>query len=69
MRLAVKSTVTLIAVYLLTLIGLVVWTEYELRSVATSLMEDTARLVGSEIAAAMSEAALDAPHEFSFHRT
>ena len=59
MRLAVKSTVTLIAVYLLTLVGLVVWTEYELRSVATSLMEDTARLVGSEIAAAMSETALD----------
>jgi signal transduction histidine kinase len=59
MRLAVKSTVTLIAVYLLALVGLLVWTEYELRSVATSLMEDTARLVGSEIAAAMSEPALD----------
>ena len=59
MRLAVKSTVALIALYLLTLAGLVVWMEYELRSAATSLMEDTARLVGSEIAAAMSEPALD----------
>ncbi len=59
MRLAVKSTVTLIALYLLTLGGLVVWMEYELRSAATSLMEDTARLVGGEIAAAMSESALD----------
>jgi signal transduction histidine kinase len=59
MRLAVESTVTLIALYLLTLVGLVVWTQYELRSMATSLMEDTARLVGSEIAAAISESALD----------
>lgn len=59
MRLAVKSTVTLIALYLLTLAALLVWMEYELRSTAASLMEDTARLVGNEIAAAMSEPALD----------
>src|SRR5512143_2803973 len=59
MRLAVKSTVTLIALYLLALVGLVVWMEYEVRSVAGSLMGATARLVGNEIAAAMSESALD----------
>jgi signal transduction histidine kinase len=59
MRLAVKSTVTLIALYLLALLGLVAWMEYEVRSVATSLMGATARLMGSEIAAAMSESALD----------
>jgi signal transduction histidine kinase len=59
MRLAVKSTVTLITLYLLALVGLVGWMEYELRSVATSIMGDTARLIGSEIAAAMSESALD----------
>jgi len=58
MRLALKSTVALIALYLLILLGLGLWMEYELRSVASSLMEDTARLVGSEIAAAMSESAL-----------
>ncbi len=58
MRLAVKSTVTLIALYLLILGGLAIWMERELRSVAGSLMEDTARLVGGEIAAAMSESAL-----------
>jgi len=59
MRLAVKSTVTLIALYLLALVGLVAWMEYEVRSVAGSLMGATARLVGNEIAAAMSESALD----------
>lgn len=58
MRFAVKSTVTLIVLYLVGLGGLVVWMEYELRSVAGSLMEETARLVSSEIAATMSEAAL-----------
>jgi signal transduction histidine kinase len=58
MRLAVKSTVTLIGLYLLILAGVGLWMEHELRSVAGSLMEDTARLVGSEIAAAMSESAL-----------
>ena len=59
MRLAVKSTVTLIALYLLALVGLVAWMEYELRSVAGSVMGATARLIGNEIAAALSESALD----------
>jgi signal transduction histidine kinase len=58
MRLAVKSTVTLIGLYLLTLVGLGVWMEHEVRTVASSLMEDTARLVGGEIAASMSASAL-----------
>ena len=58
MRLAVKSTVTLTALYLLILGGLGLWMEYELRSVVGSVMEDTARLVGNEIAAALSESAL-----------
>jgi signal transduction histidine kinase len=57
MRFAVKSTVTLIALYVLILGGLVLWADHEQRSVAGSLMEDTARLVGNEIAAAMSESA------------
>ncbi len=58
MRLAVKSTFTLIGLYLLILAGVGLWMERELSSVAGSLMEDTARLVGGEIAAAMSESAL-----------
>jgi signal transduction histidine kinase len=58
MRLAVKSTVTLVALYMLILCGLGFWMEHELRSVTGSLMEDTARLLGSEIAAAMSESAI-----------
>lgn len=59
MRLAVKSTVTLIALYLLIVIGLGFWMEHQLRSAANSLMADTAQLVGTEIAAAMSESALE----------
>src|SRR5512140_2998032 len=57
MQFAVKSTVTLVVLYLLSLGALAVWMDYGLRSVSGSLMEETARLVGSEIATAMSEAA------------
>ncbi|MFN8627918.1 MAG: ATP-binding protein [Candidatus Binatia bacterium] len=59
MRLAVKSTATLIVLYLLVLVGLALWLDYQLRSTANSLMEGTARLVGTEVAAAMSESALE----------
>ncbi len=57
MRLATKSTVILIAAYFLMLAALALWMEYQLRAVASALMEGTARLVGSEIAVAMSESA------------
>jgi len=50
MRLAVKSTAALIVLYLLVLVCLVLWMEYQLRSTANSLMEGTARLVGTEVA-------------------
>jgi signal transduction histidine kinase len=59
MRFAVKSTLTLFALYLLILAGLAWWTERGLRAVVSSLMENTARLVGGEIAGAMSGSALD----------
>ncbi len=59
MRVALKGTLAAIVVYLLILGGLAGWMEYELRSVASSLMEGTARLLGSEIATAMSGTALD----------
>ncbi|HUI25143.1 MAG TPA: ATP-binding protein [Candidatus Kryptonia bacterium] len=58
MPLAIKGTFTAVAVYLLVLIGLAVWTEFEARSVAASFMEEVANLIGSEIAAGMSDPAL-----------
>src|SRR5512136_1032869 len=58
MRFVVRSTFTAVGVYVLVLGCLALWSEFEVRSVATSLMEDTANLVGSEIAGAMSESAL-----------
>jgi signal transduction histidine kinase len=59
MRLAVKSTAALVVLYLLILVCLALWMEHQLRSTANSLMEGTARLVGTEVAAAVSESALD----------
>jgi len=59
MRVALKSTLTVVSLYLVILAGLAGWMEYELRSVATSLMEGMARLLGGEIATAMSGSALD----------
>lgn len=59
MRLAVRSTLTLFGLYLLVVLGLGVWMERRLRSAADSLMADTAELVGTEIAAALSETALE----------
>jgi signal transduction histidine kinase len=59
MRFALKSTLALIALYLVALGGLGLWMERELGSVTGSLMEETAQLVGSEVAAAMSGSALD----------
>jgi signal transduction histidine kinase len=59
MRFATKSTLTLLVVYLGLLGGLALWLDYQLRTMADTLMEGTARLVGREIATAMSESALD----------
>jgi len=59
MRFALKSTLPLIGLYLVAMAGLALWMDREMRSVTRSLMEETARLVGSEIAAAMSGSALD----------
>jgi len=59
MRLALKSTLILLSVYFVLLGGLALWLEYQLRSMAETLMEGTARIVGGEIAAAMSGSALE----------
>jgi signal transduction histidine kinase len=59
MRFAVKSTLALLISYLLFLGGIAWWVDGELRDLASSLMADTARLVGNEIGAAMSGSARD----------
>ena len=59
MRLALKSTLILLSVYFVLLGGLALWLEFQLRAMAETLMEGTARIVGGEIAAAMSGSALD----------
>ena len=58
MRLATKSTLFALILFLGLLAGFALWTEYQLRSVARGLMENTARLLGSEIAAVISESAM-----------
>ena len=58
MRLVVKSTVIATGIYLIVLAGLAVLTEYEVRSITSSVMEDTANLIGREVAASLSDAAL-----------
>jgi len=59
MRLATKNTLILISVYFFLLGGLTLWLETQLRTMGATLMEGTARLVGGEIAAAMSGSALE----------
>ena len=59
MRLATKNTLAVIALYFVLLGGLALWMDYQLRSMAETLMEGSARLVGGEVAAAMSESALE----------
>lgn len=59
MRVVFRSTLAFVALYLVMLGGLAWWVERELQAVATSLMENTARLLGNQIAAAMSGAALN----------
>jgi signal transduction histidine kinase len=50
MRIAVKGTIAFLGVYALVLVGAAIWVDSHLRSVARTLADDTARLVGSEIA-------------------
>lgn len=57
MRLVTKSTLAALFAFLLLLGTFAVWSEYQLRALATALMEGTARLLGTEIAAVVSEAA------------
>ncbi len=59
MRLATKSTLAALIVFLILLGAFSWWTTYQLQSFAATLMEGSARLLGSEIAAAISESAVE----------
>ena len=59
MRLAAKSTLVALVIFLALLTGFAVWTQFQLQSLAKTLMESTARLLGSEIASTISESAAE----------
>lgn len=58
MRFSTKSGLAILAVYFTILGGIALWMDRELRSVSDETLSDTARLVGREIAAALTESAL-----------
>ncbi len=59
MRVAAKTTLIVLILYILVLIGVGFWIENELRLTVRKLMEDTARLVGQEVATALHEQTMD----------
>lgn len=59
MRLATRSTLVALSAFVPLLVGFAFWTEYQLRSLSTALMEGTARLLGTEIASVVSETVAD----------
>lgn len=59
MRLALKSTLALLAVYAAIVLGVGSWMYSELRSLSGDLANETARLVGSEVARTITGSALD----------
>lgn len=59
MRLVTKGTLAALVAFLILLGTFAVWSEYQLRSLATTLMGGTARLLGTEIAAVVSGAAAE----------
>jgi two-component system, sporulation sensor kinase E len=59
MRLAVKGVLLLLALYLVFLGGVAVWVGYSLQVVSNSLIKNTARIVGREVASAISKSAIE----------
>jgi signal transduction histidine kinase len=59
MRLALKSTLTFVLIYLLIVGGVAWWMAVQLRSLANTIAESTAELVGSEVARVLTEPALE----------
>ena len=57
MRLAIKGTLAFLALYMAVLAGAGLWVEYQLRSLSVALVDETARLMGSEIAKTVSDSA------------
>jgi signal transduction histidine kinase len=58
MRFATKSGLTILAIYFAVLGVVAVWMERELRSISDDVVSDTARLIGREVAAALTESTL-----------
>lgn len=58
MRFSTKSGLVILAVYFAVLGGIALWMDHELRSVSNETLTNTAQLVGREIAAALTESAL-----------
>jgi signal transduction histidine kinase len=59
MRLAVKGVLLLLALYLAFLGGIAVWIGHSLQSVSSTLIKNTARIIGSEVASAISKSAIE----------
>ena len=59
MRLVTKSTLSALVAFLILLGLFALWSEYQLRSLTSALMQGTARLLGSEIAAVISQTAAE----------
>jgi len=59
MRLLSKAAIALFVFYGLFLAGVAFWMEHSVQSVSRSLRENTARLIGNDIAAAIAKAAID----------
>jgi signal transduction histidine kinase len=59
MRLALKSTLSFLFIYLVVVAGVAWWTAAELRASADSLAESTAQLVGGEVARTLAASAVE----------
>src|SRR5438309_9603698 len=59
MRLAVKGVLLLLTLYLIFLGGIGLWVGHSLRAISSSLIKNTARIIGSEVAAAISKSAVE----------
>lgn len=59
MRLALKSTLSVLVIYLVVVCAVAWWLTAQLNGLATSMAENTAQLVGGEVARALTNSALD----------
>jgi signal transduction histidine kinase len=59
MRLAVKGVLLLSVLYLIFLGGVALWVGHSLQALSSTLIKNTARIIGSEVAAAISKSAIE----------